>query len=265
MARSTCASPRRDVWTLNPGFNFGRSGGTNSTGVQLEDINFLGSGADVSAVALHHVDRTSSHLSVGDQHAFGSWVSRRPAPTRHLSDGYQREFTVQQPFYALDTRWAAGVYGIHDLQTDSLWDHGQIIDQFQDLHQGAQIYGGWSEGLQNGWVRRWSTGVTYDEHDFAPVSTWTGPTQIPEDRRFAVSVGRSSIWCRTITSSCGITTRSRAPRTSTSAPRRACAPAGRTAVWGSSQNALIFQSNASTRLSRRRLDAAARSGTSRDG
>ncbi|HEY1874149.1 MAG TPA: POTRA domain-containing protein, partial [Steroidobacteraceae bacterium] len=27
----------RDVWTLNPGFNFSRSGGTNSLGVQLED------------------------------------------------------------------------------------------------------------------------------------------------------------------------------------------------------------------------------------
>ena len=68
------------------------------------------------------------------------------------------------------------MYGINDLQTDSLWDRGQIIDQFQDRHQGAQVYGGWSEGLQNGWVRRWSTGVTYDEHAFAPVSTWTGPT-----------------------------------------------------------------------------------------
>ena len=37
----------KDVWTLNPGFNYGRSGGTNSTGVQLEDISFLGTGTDV--------------------------------------------------------------------------------------------------------------------------------------------------------------------------------------------------------------------------
>jgi len=48
----------------------------------------------------------------------------------------------------------------------------------------VQVYGGWSHGLQNGWVRRWSSGVTYDEHVFAPVSTWTGVTAIPEDRRF---------------------------------------------------------------------------------
>src|SRR5438067_6262469 len=50
----------RDVWTFNPGFNFGRSGGTNSTGVQLEEINFLGSGASVK---LEHTDRKSTRLN----------------------------------------------------------------------------------------------------------------------------------------------------------------------------------------------------------
>ena len=111
-----------------------------------------------------------------------------------MADGRLREFTVQQPFYALDTRWAAGVYGINDLQTDSLYDRGQIIDQFQDLHQGAQFYGGWSQGLQDGWVRRWSTGVTYDEHVFSPVDTWSGVTAIPADRRFLYPWVELSKW-----------------------------------------------------------------------
>jgi hypothetical protein len=173
----------KDVWTLNPGFNFGRSGGTNSTGVQLEDISMLGSGADVILSHSNTVDRTSSQLSVNDQHAFNTWT-QIGMNYADLSDGRQRELTVQHPFYALDTRWAAGVYGIDDLQTDSLWDRGQIIDQFQDLHHGAQVYGGWSAGLQNGWVQRWNVGLTYDEHLFSPVSTWPGPTIVPEDRRF---------------------------------------------------------------------------------
>jgi|HubBroStandDraft_1064217.scaffolds.fasta_scaffold10394_4 hypothetical protein len=173
----------RDVWTLNPGFNFSRSGGTNSTGVQLEDSNTFGSGTNVELSHSVTIDRTENQLQVSDQHAFGGWTSY-VANYADLSDGRLREFTVQQPFYALDTRWAAGVYGINDLQTDSLYDRGQIIDQFQDLHQGAQFYGGWSQGLQDGWVRRWSTGVTYDEHVFSPVDTWSGVTAIPADRRF---------------------------------------------------------------------------------
>jgi len=173
----------KDVWTLNPGFNFGRSGGTNSTGVKLEDSNMLGSGTDVVLSHSSNVDRTMTQLSASDQHAFGGWTSVA-VNYAEQSDGYQRELTIQQPFYALETRRAAGVYALNDLQTDSLWDRGQIIDQFQDLHQGAQVYLGLSQGLQDGWVRRCSAGLTYDEHLFAPVSTWTGAAVLPEYRRF---------------------------------------------------------------------------------
>jgi hypothetical protein len=173
----------KDVWTLNPGFNFGRSGGTNATGVKLEDSNILGTGADVVLSHSTSVDRSMTQLTASDQHAFGTWISAT-VNYADLSDGRQRELTVQSPFYAFETRWAAGIYGLNDLQTDSLWDRDQIIDQFQDLHHGAQIYGGLSQGEQNGWVRRWSAGLTDDEHEFMPVSTWTGASLLPEDRRF---------------------------------------------------------------------------------
>jgi hypothetical protein len=173
----------RDVWTLNPGFNFGRSGGTNSTGVQLEELNLLGTGAGVKVAHTRDIDRTESQLEVSDMHAFGTWTAV-DVNYADLSDGRMHDLTLNHPFYALDTRWAAGFSGRNDVQTDSLYDRAQIIDQFQDRHQAVQVYGGWSQGLQNGWVRRWSSGVTYDERVFAPVSTWTGVTAVPEDRRF---------------------------------------------------------------------------------
>ena len=173
----------RDVWTLNPGFNFGRSGGTNSTGVQLQELNLLGTGAGVKVAHTKNIDRTESQLEVSDMHAFGTWTAV-DVNYANLSDGRMHDLTLNHPFYALDTRWAAGLAGRNDEQTDHLYDRGQIIDQFQDRHQAVQVYGGWSHGLQNGWVRRWSSGVTYDEHVFAPVSTWSGVTAVPEDRRF---------------------------------------------------------------------------------
>jgi hypothetical protein len=174
----------KDVWTLNPGFNFGRSGGTNSTGVELEELNFLGTGVEVSVEHSSNIDRTSNELQVIDPHTLGTFISVI-GTYAELSDGYLRELSVQEPFYALDARWAAGVYTINDLQTDSLWTQGRIIDEFKDQHEGAQVYAGLSSGLQNGWVRRWSAGVAYDEHDFSPTSEWTGITQVPQDRRFA--------------------------------------------------------------------------------
>ena len=173
----------RDVWTLNPGFNFSRSGGTNSTGVQLEELNFIGSGTDFAVSHTRNVDRTQSLFAVSNTHAFGSWTAAGLAWGDN-SDGHQRELSINHPFYALDTRLAGGIGGMNDSQTDSLYDRGNIIDQFHDQHNYVSLYGGWSPGLQSGWVQRLSTGVTYDEHQFSPVSRWTGATVLPEDRRF---------------------------------------------------------------------------------
>jgi surface antigen-like variable number repeat protein len=173
----------RDVWTLNPGFNYSRSGGTNSTGVQLEDLNFIGTGTDVEVSHTINVDRTESLLAISNTHAFGTWAQFGLAWADN-SDGYRRDLTINRPFYALDTRWAAGVSGQNDAQTDSLYDRGNIVDQFHDQHNFVSFYGGWSPGLQNGWVQRLSSGLTYDEHEFSPVASWTGATVLPEDRRF---------------------------------------------------------------------------------
>ena len=173
----------RDVWTLNPGFNYSRSGGTNSTGVQLEELNLAGTGTDVAVSHTINVDRTSSLLAVSNTHAFGTWTDVSLAYADN-SDGHLHDFAVNHPFYALDTRQAAGVMGNDDAQTDSLYDRGNIIDQFHSQHNFLSAYGGWSPGLKNGWVQRVSAGVTYDEYQFSPLSSWTGATVLPEDRRF---------------------------------------------------------------------------------
>ncbi len=175
----------RDVWTLNPGFNYSRTGGTNSTGVQLEELNLVGSGTDVALSRTRNVDRTESLLAVSNQHAFGTWTALG-FDYADNSDGHYRDFVINRPFYALDTRAAGGLSGNDDSQTDYLYDRSNIIDEFHSQHNFLSAYGGWSPGLQNGWVQRLSAGVTYDEYEFSPLplTTWSGPTLLPGDRRF---------------------------------------------------------------------------------
>jgi len=234
----------RDVWTLNPGFNYSRTGGTNSTGLQLEEINLLGLGTSLKVSHTSSVDRTSNGLQLSDDHFAGTWISFFGNWVQS-SDGHLHELSVQRPFYSLNTPWATGVYGLNDIQTDSLWDRGQIIDQFQDQHEGAQIYGGWSAGLKNGWVRRYTFGYTYDEHRFAPVTTWTGPSTVPADRRFLypffqfdlIQDDFQRLWnhdqiARTEDFYLGTSFTARAGYAATS--------------MGSNSNALIFRTNAST-------------------
>ena len=174
----------KDVWTLNPGFNFGRSGGTNSTGAQLEEENLLGTGAGLKYEYQSNIDRSGSSIDLSDRTAFGTWTSV-DLHWGDFSDGQTRGINVTRPFYALDSRWDASGAILDDTQIDPLYDQGQLIDQFQDRHTLVQAYYGWSAGMKDGWVQRWTAGMTYDEHLFAPVSNANGSTSLlPTDRRF---------------------------------------------------------------------------------
>lgn len=174
----------KDVWTLDPGFNYGRSGGTNSTGAKLEDANFLGTGSSINLGYQSTVDRSGYSIDLSDKTAFGTFTAV-DLNYGNFTDGDMRGISITRPFYALDTRWAASVAALDDTQTDPLYDRGNLVDQFQDRHELVQTYYGWSAGLQNGWVQRWTAGMTYDEHRFASVTNSNGTTNLlPEDRRF---------------------------------------------------------------------------------
>ncbi len=173
----------RDVWTLNPGFDFSRSGGKSTTGVQLEDLNVLGTGTDISVKHLHSVDRSESDVSLSNQHAFDTWTSISAA-YGNLSDGRMRQLTVNRPFYALETRHAGGASFTDTTFDQPLYDLGQIIDKFSEHSRFVQGYAGWSSGLVHGWARRFSVGWTDDEHTFGPSAQWTGPTLLPANRKY---------------------------------------------------------------------------------
>jgi len=173
----------RDVWTLNPGFNFSRSGGKSQTGFQIEDINTLGSGTDVKLEHTNSVDRSESDIEVRNPHTLGTWFATDLAYGT-LSDGKMRLFSLNRPFYALETHHAGGITLNDSTMDDTLYDRGQEIDKFADHSRFYQIYGGFSHGLDHGWTRRYSAGLTYDEHLFTPSNSWAGATLLPGDRKF---------------------------------------------------------------------------------
>ena len=175
----------QDVWTLNPGISYGRKGGKNTTGFEIEDLNLLGTGSQISVGRQSGVDRTSTTLRYNDPQLFGSWWSFTGGYSDN-SDGRTEQLVLDHPFYALDTRWAFGVAALRDDRIDSLYDLGEIRDQFGVRDRTASVYGGWSRGLRNGWTQRLTAGFTYSQHDFNPVIGTTGPTQtLPPDRTLA--------------------------------------------------------------------------------
>jgi len=172
----------RDVWTLDPGFSYGRSGGTNSIGFQLQELNAFGYGTAVTVGRSSNVDRTQTQFGVQDNNVHGSRVGVQALYSQN-SDGYQRDLFVDRLFYALDSRWTAGAGAANDLRVDSLYDRGNIIDQFEEHDRLARVYGGWSQGLKNGWVTRWTFGATSDDRQFAVAPVTSGANLVPGARK----------------------------------------------------------------------------------
>jgi hypothetical protein len=182
--RVDVAVTTRDVWTLNPGVSYGRRGGANTYGFELEELNILGTGTSLSLSQKSGVDRDSTLLEYKDPHLGDTWASLR-ARYSDNSDGSLRNLAVQRPFYALDSRWAAGAEVLDDQRVDSLYDRGKVVDKFRTHERSAEAFWGWSAGLNDGWTRRWRVGATFDERSFEAAPDWTGNTVIPEDRKLA--------------------------------------------------------------------------------
>ena len=171
----------RDVWTLKPGFSFSRSGGENRSSVKLEELNLFGWGQQVLVSRSKDVDRDSTLFSFRDKNLGRSWTQLRLDYSDN-SDGHWQSLSVVRPFYALDSHWSAGGSGTDfDLQR-KLYQLGEAAAEYRHERRLLTAFGGWSAGLQNGWVRRYTAGVAYDENVFSVVPDGTLPSAIPNDR-----------------------------------------------------------------------------------
>lgn len=182
--RVDVAVTTRDVWTLNPGISFSRHGGENTTGFELEELNFLGTGTDLSIAQKSNVDRDSTLMEYKDRHVLGTWVSMQ-AGYGSNSDGSLQSLILERPFYALDTRWAAGASAVRNERTESLYDLGEAVDSYRANTRFVSASWGWSRGLDNGWTKRWTVGATFDDNEFAPIRGAGSSTLVPSDRTLA--------------------------------------------------------------------------------
>lgn len=172
----------KDVWTLNPGLSFGRKGGENSSGFEIEELNLLGRGSRLSVGRRSGLDRTSTTFIYRDRQLGRSWWSL-DAQYSDNSDGVAKLLAVDHDFHALDARWATGASFSDDDRFDSRYDLGEKVGEYRTRARLAGIYGGWSEGLTEGHVLRWRYGAVLDERRFSAVPGTALPTPIPPDRK----------------------------------------------------------------------------------
>jgi len=172
----------RDTWTLQPGFSASRSGGANRTNLGLTETNAFGTGILLGVNRFSDADRTGIVYQVQDPHAFDGWTNISYAYSQ-LSDGLNRTASVTRPFYALDTRWAAGITASHDDRLDKLFENGTTTAQFRHRADTVDAFGGLSAGRVGGWVQRYSAGLNYQRDAYSEDAGLTPPDQLPSDQK----------------------------------------------------------------------------------
>lgn len=172
----------RDVWTLQPGVSYQRKGGTNESSIEIEEENLLGYGKNVAVSWSSDVERESLLLQWKDPNV---WQSRWQSELSYSinDDGRLRFVEFERPFFSLDTHWSGGGTVFDFTRVDPRYDQGEIVDEFRHDESFAEVRGGWSAGLVNGWTRRWLAGFHYDENRFAVEPDRTPPAVLPPDRK----------------------------------------------------------------------------------
>jgi outer membrane protein assembly factor BamA len=171
----------RDVWSLSPELSVSRTGGETRTRIGLEEFNLLGRGQRLRILRDDDVDRTETAIEFSDQHLGRSWVSFL-AQYSDNSDGRSSTLSAIRPFHELDARWSAGTVLRIDDRFDKIYQYGEPAAEYEHERDYAWIFGGWSQGLTRGKVRRWTAGLVYDFNRFGPAENVTLANVVPEDR-----------------------------------------------------------------------------------
>lgn len=155
----------RDVWTLTGGFGLSRSGGENKTSTSITDKNFLGTGTFLSIGSSNDTDRDSHFISFAEPNLLGSrWQLKTSYKDNDDGDGHL--FSVNKPFYSLDTRHGYHLSILKNESVDKLYYRDRIIEQFSHHTKSADISVGFSKGLVDKKAYRWTIGAHMEEHGF---------------------------------------------------------------------------------------------------
>jgi outer membrane protein assembly factor BamA len=170
----------RDTWSLDLGVSASREGGENKGSLSIKEENLLGTGVSVGLSYTSNVDRRGTTFDLADRNLFGSRASVGYSYADY-NDGNAQSFSLQQPFYALDARWAAGMSASESNGIESLYNAGNAVSGYRHLRNAAEAFGGWSAGLVDGWTRRYSAGLLYESDVYLLEPGQTPPERLPSD------------------------------------------------------------------------------------
>jgi hypothetical protein len=173
-----------DVWTLQPGINFGRSGGTNTGSIKVSDDNFLGYGKYIELGHSEDVDRSSSFAQWSDPNVWGSHWQDTLA-YQDNSDGKVWSLGGSYPFFSLETRYDGGGSTGVSRSVVTRYSLGNPYDAYQFDWRVTDFYFGQALLIDGLWTERLLFGFRHDQSVFTPALNQTLLAPLPADRNLA--------------------------------------------------------------------------------
>lgn len=164
----------RDIWTLEPSFSFGREGGENKHGFGISEENLFGTGNAVSIGYDKTQDRSSISYAFHSPHLFNSRLTLDVGFTE-TSDGQQTYFSLQSPFYALDTPWAAGVTASDITIKEKIRFKDETINSYRHGSEYNEMFSGMALRVNDSASHRVSAGVSQERNNYEVIEETEAP------------------------------------------------------------------------------------------
>lgn len=155
----------RDIWTLQPTASFKRAGGESSTSLGISDDNILGYGHGINLSYDRDAQRSGIALSYNSRNLLDGHTRLEVGHSKN-DDGRTDDVALTRPFYALDTRWSAGISASDDIRRETVATGGITTNDYEHQSRDGEVFLGYSRGLQSGVVKRWRFGVTHARDRF---------------------------------------------------------------------------------------------------
>ena len=156
----------RDTWSLDLGIGVSRAGGHNTGRLSIKEENILGSGILVGIGYTSDVDRKGTTFQVADSNLFGT---RGTIAYSYADNDDGNGAVVFAAASVLCARCALG-RGVQRLRGRGhrrrLYNAGEVVAEYRQRSRGADVFGGWSQGLIGRWVRRYSVGLSHQDNDY---------------------------------------------------------------------------------------------------
>jgi outer membrane protein assembly factor BamA len=159
----------QDGWSIAPETKAGSGGGMRTYGATISETNLLGLGKDLELGWSKGVDRRQLALNYNDPAFFAPYL-RAHFGYAHTSDGYNRGFNVQRPFFSFATPWASDANFATFLQNDRLYSSGLEVSRFRHNHRDFGASYGIALDPNDQSAHRLTVGFRSIDDDFTPIA-----------------------------------------------------------------------------------------------